>query len=167
MLLANYPSVRGTPAYTEKQAHGASDASLFHAQHYRGPVNLKTLRILFAEEVITGRTYVFAEHLSKDREWVRIERIPVLLEALKTSPAQEQQEPPPQEGGSWCRRNGWKFCLLIPHAWPFLCCWFAYKKRKKKNKDARSKVLALQDVPTGAIAGTVQQTHALGGSVTQ
>ena len=79
----------------------------------------------------------------------------------------QQQEPPPQEGGSWCRRNGWKFCLLIPHAWPFLCCWFAYKKRKKKNKDARSKVLALQDVPTGAIAGTVQQTHALGGSVTQ
>ena len=48
--------------------------------------------MLFAEEVITARTYVFAESLSSEREWVRIERLPGLLEALKQPAAAEEEQ---------------------------------------------------------------------------
>lgn len=54
----------------------------FLPQNYRGPIPLATLHMLFAEHVISARTYVFAEHLSHEREWVRIERVPTLLDAL-------------------------------------------------------------------------------------
>jgi hypothetical protein len=47
--------------------------------------------MLFAERVISARTYVFAEHLSSAREWVRIERVPTLLEAL-SQPFQPGEE---------------------------------------------------------------------------
>ena len=60
-------------------------------------MQLSTLRTLFAEEIITKRTYVFAEHLSSEREWVRIERLPALLEALQQPPAEEQQLTPTEE----------------------------------------------------------------------
>jgi len=52
-------------------------------KHYRGPIQLATMRMLYNEEIITRRTYVFAEQISKHREWVRIERLPALLEALR------------------------------------------------------------------------------------
>jgi len=61
---------------------GCSFFFIDSCKHYRGPIQLATMRMLYNEEIITRRTYVFAEQISKHREWVRIERLPALLEAL-------------------------------------------------------------------------------------
>ena len=49
---------------------------------YRGPVSEETLHLLFATEAITRSTYVFADHLSADHSWIRLKRLPDLLDQL-------------------------------------------------------------------------------------
>jgi len=75
-------------------------------KHYRGPVALGTLRMLFSEGVITPRTYVFAEQLADEREWVRIERLPRLLDALKEPVAPIAEES--AKDGAEIAPNGWQ-----------------------------------------------------------
>ena len=83
----------GSPRHSHCRPPVSHPLPLFFSQHYRGPVPMATLHMLFAESVISARTYVFAEHLSNEREWIRIERVPTLLEAL-SQPFDDTAEEP-------------------------------------------------------------------------
>lgn len=51
---------------------------------YRGPVNRGTLQHLFHTQAITTATYIFSEGLAEcDNSWVRLKRLPLLLEELQ------------------------------------------------------------------------------------
>jgi hypothetical protein len=49
---------------------------------YRGPVDKHTLHHLFANGLITEKTYLFAEHLGAGHAWTRIKKLPDLLAEL-------------------------------------------------------------------------------------
>uniref|UniRef100_A0A7S4F5H1 Rho-GAP domain-containing protein n=1 Tax=Chrysotila carterae TaxID=13221 RepID=A0A7S4F5H1_CHRCT len=50
---------------------------------YRGPVSKQTLHYLFSTHAISRNTYVFTEQLTESREWIRIRKLPHLLEELQ------------------------------------------------------------------------------------
>ena len=54
-----------------------------HVQAYRGPISKRTLHYLFNTQAISRNTYVFTEDLTETRQWIRIRKLPALLDELQ------------------------------------------------------------------------------------
>jgi len=64
---------------SQDQAYYFIDAN----RAYRGPISKRTLHYLFNTQAISRNTYVFTEELTETRQWIRIRKLPTLLEELQ------------------------------------------------------------------------------------